>query len=337
MTNSWSPAICENIDALRTLRTICVAPMMACTDRHDRYLLRLVTRHAVLYTEMVTTGALLFGDTEQLLQYDPFEHPVALQVAGSDPKEMARCARLIAEAGYDEININVGCPSDRVQSGHFGACLMAEPERVAECVGAMHAAVKIPITVKTRTGIDNRDSYEELCQFVTAVASAGCDAVIVHARKAWLSGLNPKQNREVPPLQYDTVHRLKQDFPSLEIIINGGIADLDKARDHLRNVDGVMIGRDAYHNPYLLAEVDRGFYSSTEEPLTRLQVLERYIEYAERQLRAGCRLRNVTRHVLGLFHGKPGARAWRRYLSEHMSRQDTGVEVLRQAAAFVDA
>lgn len=312
-------------------RRIAVAPMLDWTDRHCRYFLRLLSRHTLLYSEMVTTGAMLHGDRERLLAYDPAEHPLALQLGGSDPGELARCARVAADFGYDEVNLNVGCPSDRVQSGRFGACLMAEPDLVADCVAAMRAAVNLPITVKTRIGIDERDSYEALTDFVSRVASGGCEVLIVHARKAWLSGLSPKENREIPPLRHDIVYRLKRDFPSLTIILNGGLTALDQIAESLRQVDGAMIGRAAYENPYLLAEVDRRFFGSSAPPPSRHQVIRAFLPYVEDQLQQGTPLHCMTRHVLGLFQGIPGARAWRRHLSEHTHRRGAGMEVLEAA------
>jgi len=316
-------------------RKISIAPMLDCTDRHDRYLLRLLTRRALLYTEMVTTGALLHGDRDRLLGFDPAERPLALQLGGSDPADMAACARIAQDAGYDEVNINVGCPSDRVQSGRFGACLMAEPGIVAACYTAMSDAASIPVTVKTRIGIDERDSYEDLADFVGTVASAGCGTFIIHARKAWLSGLSPKQNREVPPLRYETVYRLKRDFPHLEIVINGGIASQDAAAEHLQRVDGVMIGREAYHNPYHLAGIDRRFFGDDATPPTRHAVLAAYLPYVTRQLALGVPLGRMSRHLVGLFQGVPGARAWRRRLSEDSRRPGAGAEVIEQAAREV--
>jgi tRNA-dihydrouridine synthase A len=317
-------------------RRVSVAPMLDWTDRHCRYFLRLLTRHARLYTEMVTAGAVLRGDRERMLAYHPAEHPLALQLGGSDPDELARCARVAAEFGYDELNLNVGCPSDRVQSGRFGACLMAEPDLVARCMAAMRAAVDLPVTVKTRIGIDDRDSYPDLMDFVARVASGGCEAFIIHARKAWLSGLSPRENREIPPLRHEVVYRLKQDFPALTIILNGGLIDLDQVAEALRQVDGVMIGRAAYENPYLLAEVDRRFFASTAPQKTRIQIIQDFFPYAEAELRMGTPLQAMTRHLLGLFHGVPGARAWRRHLSEHAHRRGAGLDVLEAALRHVD-
>lgn len=312
-------------------RLIAVAPMLDWTDRHYRYFIRLLSRHTLLYTEMVTTGAILRGDRQRLLAHDPTEHPLALQLGGSDPAELARCARIAADWGYDEINLNVGCPSDRVQSGRFGACLMAEPDLVAACVAAMRAATDLPVTVKTRIGIDERDSYQELADFVRRVAAGGCTVFIVHARKAWLSGLSPKENREIPPLRHEVVHRLKRDFPELTIVLNGGLTTLEQVTEHLQQVDGVMIGRAAYENPYLLAEVDRRFFGSSAPPPNRHQVVRALLPYLEERLRAGTPLQCMTRPILGLFQGIPGARAWRRVLSERAWRHGAGVEVVEAA------
>ncbi len=316
-------------------RRLSVAPMLDLTDRHCRYFLRRLTRQTLLYTEMVTTGAVLRGDRERLLAYDPAERPLALQLGGSDPADLAQCARIAAESGYDEVNLNVGCPSDRVQSGRFGACLMAEPALVAECVAAMQAATALPVTVKTRIGIDDRDSYAELAEFVAKVAAGGCKIFIIHARKAWLKGLSPKENREIPPLRYDVVYRLKQDFPALTLIINGGLTSLDQVAAQLGQVDGAMIGRAAYENPYLLAEADQRLFGSIEPPLTRHQVIQAFLPYLQTQLQQGTPLHCLTRHILGLFQGVPGARAWRRQLSEPACRRGAGVEVLEAALQCV--
>ncbi|MFU8798146.1 MAG: tRNA dihydrouridine(20/20a) synthase DusA, partial [Gammaproteobacteria bacterium] len=284
-------------------------------DKHCRYFFRLLSKHAMLYTEMITTGAILHGHTERFLQFSDCEHPVALQLGGSNPTELAQCARLAAQYGYDEINLNVGCPSNRVQSGRFGACLMAEPQLVAHCVAAMQEAVSLPITVKTRIGIDDHDSYEHLTNFIDTVSKAGCELFIMHARKAWLHGLSPKENREVPPLRYDVVYHLKKDFPHLTIILNGGIKTLDDAQQHLHSVDGVMLGRAIYHNSYLLADVDRLFYGETDSlKPTREVIMDRVMMYVEEQRAQGVATHHITRHVLGLFHGQPGARRSRRSL-----------------------
>jgi tRNA-dihydrouridine synthase A len=308
-----------------------VAPMLDWTDRHCRYFHRILSKHALLYTEMVTTGALIFGDRERFLAFDASENPVAYQLGGSNPKDLALCAKMVEDHGYAELNLNVGCPSDRVQNGSFGACLMAKPELVAECIAAMKAEVDIPVTVKCRIGIDDQDSYEELLHFVSTIASAGCQTFIVHARKAWLSGLSPKQNREIPPLRYDVVYRLKQDMPQLQIVLNGGITDLNDCAAILENVDGVMVGREAYQNPYMLSAVDSQFYGDHHEISSRQEVIERLIPYLTQQLSRGVRLNSVTRHTLGLFHAMPNARLWRRYLSENACKNNADMNVLVQA------
>ena len=290
--------------------------MMDRTDRFFRFFLRLITRRTLLYTEMITSAAVLNGDRDRLLELDPAEHPVALQLGGSDPDEMAACARIAEARGYDEVNMNVGCPSSRVRAGRFGACLMAEPERVADCVGAMTEAVRIPVTVKTRIGIDHLDAYEHLAAFVEKVAAGGCGTFIVHARKAWLQGLSPKQNRDIPPLRYDVVRRLKRDFPGLAIVLNGGVADLGEARRHLARVDGVMIGRAAYHNPYLLAGADGAIFDDPRTPPSRREIVEAFMPFVARELERGTRLARLTRHLTGLYLGQPGARRWRRAVSE---------------------
>jgi tRNA-dihydrouridine synthase A len=310
---------------------VCVAPMMDYTDRHFRFFIRLMTRHTRLYTEMLTTGALLHGDPRRHLEFDPAERPLALQVGGSDPHELAQCARLAAEFNYDEINLNVGCPSKRVQSGRFGACLMTEPLLVAECVAAMTGATKLPVTVKTRIGVDQHDSYEQLAVFINTVSRAGCGVFIVHARKAWLQGLSPKQNREVPPLRYEVVQQLKHDFPQLTVVVNGGIQTLQAMRSHLLALDGVMIGREAVANPYLFADVDRRYFDANAQVRTREQVLEAWLPHVSEELGHGVPLARMTRHALGLFQGRPGARSWRRHLSGHAGRTGAGVEILREA------
>lgn len=302
--------------------------MLDWTDRHCRYLLRLISRHTLLYTEMVTTAAILRGKPERWLRFDATEHPVALQLGGSDPGALAECAHIGADFGYDEINLNVGCPSNRVQSGRFGACLMAEPELVADCVAAMHAAVPVPVTVKTRIGIDTQDSYTALAGFVRAIRDAGCRTVIIHARKAYLQGLSPKENRSVPPLKYDYGYRIKQDFPDLEVVINGGISSLDAAATHLQQVDGVMLGRAAYHDPWVLAGVDTRFFGARHAPPAREEVVQLMLPYISRELQAGTQLKHITRHMLGLFQGVAGARHWRRYLSEHAIHSGAGTEVV---------
>ncbi|MGZ8227815.1 MAG: tRNA dihydrouridine(20/20a) synthase DusA [Methylococcaceae bacterium] len=312
----------------------CVAPMMDWTDRHCRFFHRLLSQHALLYTEMVTTGALIHGDHHRFLHFNAAEHPLALQLGGSNPRELAICAKMAADYGYDEVNLNVGCPSDRVQNGRFGACLMAEPELVAECVAAMSQTINIPVTVKSRIGIDDKDSYQELTHFIATLADAGCRTFIVHARKAWLKGLSPKQNREAPPLRYDIVYQLKIDFPQLEIILNGGVTSLDEAETILQHVDGVMVGREAYHNPYVLAEVDQRLFGVSADPVSRETVLELLIPYIQEQIKTGPRLNSVSRHILGLFHGEPGARGWRRYLSENVGKPGADENVLAEALKF---
>ncbi len=296
-------------------RRLSVAPMMDCTDRHARFLLRLISRRTLLYTEMVTAQALLRGDADYLLAYSPAEHPLALQLGGSDPAQLAQAARIGADFGYDEINLNVGCPSDRVQSGRFGACLMAQPILVGDCVAAMQAAVSVPVTVKCRIGIDRTDRDEDLFDFVETVAAAGGRHFTIHARKAWLDGLSPRENREIPPLRHDTVHRLKRLRPELEIVINGGITDLGQALAQLGHVDGVMIGRAAYHSPWLLAEADRLVFGQTTPLPDRAAVLTAYLDYMLERHAAGTPPSVLTRPLLGLFQGEPGARAWRRALS----------------------
>lgn len=321
---------------LQQARRLSVAPMMDWTDRDCRYLLRLISRECLLYTEMVTTGALIHGDRERFLAHDAFEYPLALQLGGSDPEELAQCARMGEDAGYQEININIGCPSDRVQSGRFGACLMAEPELVAEGVAAMQKVVDIPVTVKTRLGIDDKDSYEFLTDFIDKVSAAGCEIFILHARNAWLKGLSPKENRDVPPLNYERVYQIKKDYPHLHIDINGGIKELDEATDHLQHVDGVMMGRAAYHNPYLLAEADKTIFGKDEPALSRREVIEIMLPYIEQRMSEGRPLKSITRHLLGVFQGVPGARRWRRHLSENAHLPGAGIHTLKEALALVE-
>jgi len=306
--------------------------MMDWTDRHFRYFLRLLSPTVKLYTEMVTAAALVHGDAGKLLRFDPAEHPVALQVGGSDPEMMAAAAKMGSDAGYDEININIGCPSDRVQSGQFGACLMASPNVVADCYREMSSAINVPVTVKMRIGIDEQKSYDFLKTFVETLHTAGCTTFIVHARIAILEGLSPKDNRSVPPLDYDRVYRLKQDFPDLDIVLNGGISAADQALEHLKHVDGVMIGRQAYHDPYFLVELDQALYGDQGRRAPgRHEVIDLMIPYIEQCLSEGDQLKSITRHLLGLYAGQPGARAWRRYLSENAHLPGVGIEVLRQA------
>ncbi|MBC6440045.1 MAG: tRNA dihydrouridine(20/20a) synthase DusA [Rhodospirillales bacterium] len=317
-------------------RRLSVAPMMDCTDRYDRAFLRCVTTRTLLYTEMVVAEAVRHGDRERLLGFDVVEHPVALQLGGSDADALGEAARIAGDFGYDEVNLNVGCPSDRVQSGRFGACLMAEPERVARCVTAMSRAVSVPVTVKCRIGIDDMDDEETLPSFVERIAQTGCTSFTVHARKAWLQGLSPRENREIPPLRYDVVYATKQRFPELEININGGVPDLGTALEHLETVDGVMIGRAAYHAPYVLAEADRLVFGDDRRGPTRRGIVEAWLPYLERNLAAGVPLRRMTRHMLGLYQGQPGARAWRRQLSTRATAPDAGVDAILDALRFVE-
>ncbi|WP_026278651.1 tRNA dihydrouridine(20/20a) synthase DusA [Thioalkalivibrio sp. ALJ3] len=309
-----------------------VAPMMDWTDTWCRQFHRLLTTRALLYTEMVHANAVLHGDRTRLLGFSPQEHPLALQLGGSDPSTLAYAARIAEDQGFDEINLNVGCPSDRVQSGSFGACLMARPELVAECVQAMQRVVSVPITVKHRIGIDDQDSEADLQGFVRQVADAGARHFIVHARKAWLQGLSPKDNRDVPPLDYERVYRLKAEFPDLTIVLNGGLNDLRGAHAHLEHLDGVMLGRTAYHQPWVLTEVDRLYFSDPEAPVTREAVMQGLLTLAERMRSDGTPLARLTRHILGLFHGEPGARQWRRILTEGAHRPDAGPELIERAA-----
>lgn len=305
--------------------------MMDWTDRHFRFLARQLSRHTLLYTEMVTTGALLNGDAQRFLRYDECEHPLALQLGGSNPAELAACAKMAEAAGYDEVNLNVGCPSDRVQNNLIGACLMAHPALVAECVKAMQDAVSIPVTVKHRIGINGRDSYAELCDFVGQVSEAGCRSFTVHARIAILEGLSPKENREVPPLRYDVATHLKRDFPDLELVLNGGIKTLEACEEHLQVFDGVMLGREAYHNAYLLAEVDQRLFGSTAPVISRSEALARLRPYIERHLAEGGVMHHVTRHTLGLAQGFPGARRFRQLLSVDVQKTDDPLGLLDQA------
>lgn len=312
----------------------CVAPMLDWTDKHCRYFHRLLSKNTLLYTEMVTTGALIHGNAQRFLDFNLDEHPVALQLGGSNPHDLALCAQMGQSHGYDEVNLNVGCPSDRVQNGRFGACLMAEPQLVADCVAAMRAVVDIPVTVKSRIGIDELDSYEALTHFIETVSQAGCETFIIHARKAWLKGLSPKENREVPPLRYDVVFDLKKDFPELEIIINGGIVNLAQSSDLLQHVDGVMVGREVYQNPYLLALVDSELFDGREAIQTREQIIALLLPYIEAQMKLGVRLNSVTRHILGLFHGSYGARLWRRHLSENAFKTNASIDTVLDALAL---
>ncbi|MBF9232098.1 tRNA dihydrouridine(20/20a) synthase DusA [Microvirga sp. BT350] len=312
-----------------------VAPMMEWTDRFCRSFHRTMSRRARLYTEMVTTGAVIHGPRERLLGFDDAEHPVAVQLGGSDPAELVKAARICADFGYDEINLNVGCPSDRVQNGRFGACLMLEPALVGECVAAMKGAVSLPITVKCRIGVDEQDTEEALNRLTECVVAAGCDALTVHARKAWLKGLSPKENRDIPPLDYTRVYRLKQNNPNLPIAVNGGIRTMAEVHEHLKHVDGVMLGRIAYQEPEILLAVDRELYGEDPPVADAFEAIQAYEPYIAARLEEGQRLHNMTRHMLGLFTGRPGARAYRRHLATEATKPDAGLETLREAVAQV--
>lgn len=319
----------------KNLNRFSVAPMLDWTDRHCRYFHRLLTKNTLLYTEMVTTGAIIYGKGDYLA-YSEEEHPVSLQLGGSDPAALAQCAKLAQERGYDEINLNVGCPSDRVQNGRFGACLMADAQLVADCVKAMRDMVSIPVTVKTRIGIDEQDSYEFLCEFIDTVSTKGdCDMFIIHARKAWLSGLSPKENREIPPLDYPRVYQLKRDFPHLTMALNGGVKTLEEAKEHLKHLDGVMVGREAYQNPSILTAVDNQLFDETMPIVDSVAAVRSMYPYIEKELSNGAYLGHMTRHMLGIFQGIPGARQWRRHLSENAHKQGADLSVVEQALAFV--
>lgn len=317
-------------------RLISVAPMMDWTDRHYRFFMRCITRHVLLYTEMIHANAIVKGDTAHLLQYHPNEHPVAIQLGGSCPEALAAATDIAQQYGYDEVNLNVGCPSPRVQSGQFGACLMKQPALVATCFRSMQSAVSIPVTIKTRVGVDDHDQYDDLRRFVDAIATAGCRSVTVHARKAWLSGLSPKENRTIPPLQYDKVYQLKQDYPELEIILNGGVQTHQAITDHLSRVDGVMIGREAYHNPYSLADYDQRFFSESGVVPTRTDVVTQYLPYMQDQLDQGVRWLTLARPLLGLYHGQPHGKQWRRRLSDP-SLKTQGIDAVLAALEVVGA
>lgn len=310
---------------------MCTAPMMDWSDRHCRYFWRLMTKYSRFYTEMVTSGALIHGNRERFLRYHPVEHPIALQLGGHCPADLARCAQLAEDAGFDEVNLNCGCPSDRVQEGRIGACLMAEPDLVAECVQKMQSVVKIPVTVKHRLGIDDLDSQEHLYHFVEALYQAGCRTFIIHARKAWLNGLSPKENREVPPLEYERVFDIKQRYNDITVVINGGIRDLSTCTDLLQHVDGVMLGREAYQNPFFLTQVDTNLFGQPDYELNRQSIIEAYMEYCREELTKGVRLHHLTRHILGIFNGQPGARLFRQHLSLHANKPGADISVLRDA------
>lgn len=316
-----------------TLNKFSVAPMLDWTDRHCRYFHRILTKQSLLYTEMVTTGAILFGKGDYLT-FNAQEHPVSLQLGGSDPVSLVKCAKLAEQRGYDEINLNVGCPSDRVQNGMFGACLMGNATLVADCIKAMQDAVTIPVTVKHRIGIDQQDSYEFVCQFIETIMPY-CQTFIVHARKAWLSGLSPKENREVPPLDYERVYQLKRDYPELVIAINGGITSLEQIKIHLQHVDGVMVGREAYQNPMLLSEIDQQIFAKDHAITNPISAIEQLFPYIEVELAKGTQLNHIMRHTLGIFNGKKGAKQWRRYLSENAHKKGADLEVVEKALSFI--
>ena len=317
-------------------RRLSIAPMMDYTDRHDRYFLRLLSKQILLYTEMVTCQALIHGDAKRLLKFNESEHPIALQLGGSHSDDLAQCAQMAEQSGYDEVNLNVGCPSDRVKSGKFGACLMAEPMLVADCISAMQSKVSIPVTVKCRIGIDEQDEINELPKFINTVAKAGCKTFIIHARKAWLKGLSPKENRDIPPLNYSLVYDIKKQFPDLNITINGGIQSLNEAQHHLQFVDGVMIGRVAYHNPYVLIDADHLIYDSARNTKSRQEILLEFLPYIDQQISEGVKLSQISRHILGLFQGLPGARLWRRHISENANKPGATSQVIKAAAKFVN-
>jgi tRNA-dihydrouridine synthase A len=334
------PAKPSTTDIKRPIdRRFCVAPMLDWTDKHCRVFHRQLSKQAVLYTEMITTGAIIHGKggPERFLQFSDIEHPIALQLGGSDRNDLATCTQLAADWGYDEVNLNCGCPSDRVQNGMFGACLMAKPELVADGIKAMQDAADIDITVKHRIGIDEMESYQELVDFMLPIIDTGCKTFIVHARKAWLQGLSPKQNREIPPLNYDLVYQLKRDMPELEIIINGGITSLEQSKQHLTHVDGVMLGREAYHNPSMLRRVDSELFGCQRSLVEPIDAIRQLYPYIEQQLATdNVRLNHITRHVLGLFQGQRGAKIFRRYISENAHKPNAGIEVLEQALSAVE-
>ena len=313
----------NNID-----RRLSIAPMMDHTDKHFRYFMRLLSRHAVLYTEMITTGALIHGDRLRFLDFNEAEHPLAIQLGGSNPDDLAECAKMAENEGFDEVNLNIGCPSDRVQNGQFGACLMSNKILVSDCVNTIQAKIKIPVTIKTRIGIDNLDSYEFLYDFIKTTYEAGCDTFIIHARKAILKGLSPKENREIPPLNYERVHKIKQDFPKLNITINGGFTKLDEIKPQLEHVDGVMIGRAAYQNPFMLAEADNILFGNADVPLTRKDILNEFRNYADKQTRQGVNIKSLTRHIIGLYQGQPGARKYRQLLSAALPEDKKNIQFL---------
>jgi tRNA-dihydrouridine synthase A len=309
-------------------RRLSIAPMMDHTDKHFRYFMRLLSKHAVLYTEMITTGALIHGDRERFLAFNDVEHPLAIQLGGSNPDDLAECAMMSEDQGYDEVNLNIGCPSDRVQNGQFGACLMSNKNLVADCVNKINTKVNIPVTIKTRIGIDDQDSYEFLYDFIKTTSEAGCETFIIHARKAILSGLSPKENREIPPLNYDRVHKIKQDYPELNITINGGFTELIQIKSQLQYVDGVMVGRAAYQDPFMLAEADNILFENLEAATTRESILNDYRNYADDQIQQGERIKNLTRHIIGLYKSQPGARHYRQLLSQAIPKDKNNIQFL---------
>ncbi|NRB40805.1 MAG: tRNA dihydrouridine(20/20a) synthase DusA [Pseudomonadales bacterium] len=318
-----------------SLNRFSVAPMLDWTDRHARFFLRLLSKNTLLYTEMVTTGAILHGDAQRFLQFNQQEHPIALQLGGSNPIDLAKCCTMASDYGYDEINLNVGCPSDRVQSGMFGACLMAKSDLVAECFTAMQEASQSEVTIKCRTGIDDLDSFEFLQAFIATVADSGCKTFVIHARKAWLSGLSPKQNREIPELDYERVYKIKQLFPQLNIAINGGITALESSLLHLQHVDGVMMGREAYNNPFVLADVDEKIFACSPNLKNRHDIIEAMLPYIEKEMAKGVKLNHISRHILGLYNGLKGAKAFRRHISENAHKKDADINVIIDAMKHV--
>ena len=318
-------------------RRLSIAPMMDHTDKHFRYFMRLLSKHAVLYTEMITTGAIIHGDRKRFLDYNSIEHPLAIQLGGNNPKDLAECAHIAEAEGYDEVNLNIGCPSDRVQNGQFGACLMGNRQLVADCVDTIKGTVKIPVTIKTRIGIDDQDSYDFLHDFVDTTKQVGCDTYIIHARKAFLEGLSPKENRDIPPLHYDRVHQVKKDFPDLNITINGGFTKIEQITSQLQHVDGVMVGRASYQNPFMLAEADNIIFEKDRSLINRYEILQQFRNYAEKQTRQGVHIKNMTRHVIGLYQGQPGARRYRQLLSDSKPTDKTNIAFLDKVLEAVRA
>ncbi len=318
-------------------RRLSIAPMMDHTDKHFRYFMRLLSKHAVLYTEMITTGALIHGDRKRFLDFNEIEHPLAIQLGGNNTNDLAECAHIAESEGYDEVNLNIGCPSDRVQNGQFGACLMSNSKLVGDCVNKIQATVNIPVTVKTRIGIDNLDSYEFLNEFVKTVSEAGCDTFIIHARKAILNGLSPKENREIPPLCYEHVHKIKQESPTLNITINGGFTKLDQIKSHLQHVDGVMVGRAAYQNPFMLAEADNILFEDSSPISTREEILNEFKNYVDEQIKQGINIKSLTRHIIGLYQGQPGARKYRRMLSDAIPENKNNIQFLDNVIQYISS